>query len=230
LWMPIFKIASCLIPDKKLIKHIAKFNKPIILSTGGSELEEIREAVDTIYAEDDYSLVIMACILSYPTKNQDADIMRIRKLDELFPEAIIGYSDHTEPDENMVIPSVAVSLGAKVIEKHFTLDRTMTGSGHSFSVDPPLLKKMVENIRLTEEVLGKEDLRIIETERKARENARMSIIAKCDIKKDELIKEDMLTFRRPGTGILPKFIDEIIGKLAKRDIHADEQLKWSDIG
>lgn len=229
LGMDLFKIASCLIPDKRLIRRIAKFNKPVILSTGGSDLEEIKEAVEAIYAENNYSLVIMACTLSYPAKNEDANLMRIRKLNELFPEAIIGYSDHTEPDENMVIPSAAVSLGAKVIEKHFTLDRTMTGSGHSFSVDPPLLKKMVENIRLAEEVLGREDLRIIEAEQKTRESARMSIIAKCDIKKGEIIREDMLTVKRPGTGISPKHFDEMINKRVKRDIHINEQLKWDDI-
>jgi len=229
LGMPIFKVASCLISDIRLIKHIAALNKPIILSTGGSESGEIQEAVDAIYAEDNYSLVIMACTLSYPAKDKDAQLMRIKKLNELFPEAIIGYSDHTEPDENMVIPSIAVSLGAKVIEKHFTLDRTMTGSGHSFSVDPPLLKKMVENIRLTEEVLGKGDLGIIGAEQKTRENARLSIVAKHGIKRGEVIKEGALTFKRPGLGISPKFIDEIIGRKATRDIGAEEQLKWDDV-
>lgn len=230
LGMLLFKIASCLIPDRRLIKHIASFKKPIALSIGGSELDEIKEAVDAIYAQDNYSLVILACTLSYPTENKDADLKRIGKLSELFPEAIVGYSDHTEPDENMIIPSIAVSLGAKVIEKHFTLDRTMTGSGHSFSVDPPLLRKMVQNIRLTEEVMGSQNLGVKEAEQKTRENARMSIVAKCDIKKDEIIREDMLAFKRPGTGILSKFIDEVVGKIAKRDILADEQLKWNDIG
>lgn len=228
LGMPLFKIASCLIPDKRLIQHIARFNKPVILSTGGSELEEIKEAVDTIYAEDNYSLVIMACTLSYPTMNQDANLLRIRKLTELFPEAIIGYSDHTEPDENMVIPSIAVSLGAKAIEKHFTLDRTMTGSGHSFSVDMFLLKKMVENIRLTEEVMGTAELEVKDVEQKTRESARMSIVAKCDIKKDEIIREDMLTVKRPGTGISPKFMGKIVGRKIKRDLQTDEQISWND--
>lgn len=229
LGMPLFKIASCLIPDKRLIRHIAKFNKPLILSTGGCELDEIQDAVDMIYTENNYSLVIMVCTLSYPAKNQDAHLVRIRKLNGLFPEAIIGYSDHTEPDENMLIPSIAVSLGAKVIEKHFTLDRTMGRSGHSFSVDPLLLKKMVENIRLTEDVMGSQDLGIKEVEQKTRQNARMSIVAKCNIKSGEVIKEEMLTFKRPGTGISPKFIDEIIGKNAKRDMHIDEQIKREDI-
>lgn len=229
LGMPLFKIASCLIPDKKLIKHIAEFGKPIILSTGGSTLDEIKEAVDVIYEENNFSLVLMACTLSYPTKNKDAHLLRIRKFIELFPQAIIGCSDHTQPDENMIIPSVAVSLGARVIEKHFTLDRSMTGSGHSFSVDSALLKKMILNIRLTEEILGSAELDVKESEQKTRENARMSIVAACNIKKNEVIKENMLTVKRPGTGILPNLLGKVVGKKAQRDISIDEQLKWDDI-
>ncbi|MDP3787109.1 MAG: N-acetylneuraminate synthase family protein [Candidatus Omnitrophota bacterium] len=226
---PLFKIASCLITDKRLLQHIARFNKPIILSTGGSELDEIQEAVDIMYSEDNYSLILMACTLSYPTKNKDAHLLRIRKLTELFPEAIVGCSDHTEPDESMIIPSIAVALGAKVIEKHFTLDRTWTGSGHSFSVDPHLLKKMIHNVRLTEELLGKEMLEVKEAEQKTRESARMSIIARRDIRKGEVIQEDMLTVRRPGLGISPKFLDDVIGKKTRKDISSGEQLKWDDI-
>lgn len=230
LGMPLFKIASCLVPDKRLIRHISRFKKPIILSTGGSEVDEIQMAVDTIYAEDNYTLVIMACTLSYPAKNPDAHLLRIQALNELFPDAIIGYSDHTEPDENTVIPSLAVGLGAKVIEKHFTLDRRMTGSGHSFSVDPVLLNKMVKNIRLTEEVMGRADLGVKDAERKTREHARMSIVARCNIKKEEVIKEDMLTLKRPGTGISPQFFDEVVGRVARKDISIDEQLRWDNLG
>ena len=192
-------------------------------------MDEIQEAVDIVYSEDNYNLILMACTLSYPTNNKDAHLLRIRKLTELFPEVIVGCSDHTEPDENMIIPSIAVALGAKVIEKHFTLDRTWTGSGHSFSVDPHLLKKMIHNIRLTEELLGKETLEVKEAEQKTRESARMSIIARRDIRKGEVIQEDMLTVRRPGLGISPKFLDDVIGKKTKKDISSGEQLKWDDI-
>lgn len=230
LGMPLFKIASCLVPDKKLIQHIARFKKPIIISTGGSDISEIRECVQEVYSQGNYSLVIMACTLSYPAKNCDAHLLRIRTLHGLFPEAVIGYSDHTEPDTNMVIPSLAVSLGAKVIEKHFTLDRTLTGSGHSFSVDPPQLKKMVDNIRLAEEVVGKEEIVVLESEQKSRQSARMSIVARCRINKSRIINDTMLAFKRPGTGILPKFIDAVVGKTAKRNIEADEQLSWNDVG
>ncbi|MDP1853043.1 MAG: N-acetylneuraminate synthase family protein [Candidatus Omnitrophota bacterium] len=229
LGMPLFKIASCLIPDLKLIKHIAKFKKPIILSLGGSEVDEIKEAIDVIYSQDNYSLILLACTLSYPSKNEDAHLLRIRSLQLMFPDTVIGYSDHTEPDENMVIPSLAVSLGAKVIEKHFTLDRAMTGSGHSFSVDPVCLKKMVENIRLAEKVMGSAEIAVKGAEEKTRLGARMSVVAAREIKKDAVITEDMLTVLRPGTGISPRFISKIANKRAKRDIAAFDQLNWDDI-
>lgn len=227
--MPLFKIASCCVDHKRLLKTVASFGKPIILSLGGAELEEIEEAIETVFSEKNYSLILLACTLSYPTKNQDAHLLRIRRLQEIFQNLIVGLSDHTWPDENMAIPALAVSLGAKVIEKHFTLDRTMSGSGHSFSVDPPLLKKMVCNIRLAEEVLGRPDLGLLEAEKKTRENARMSIVVRRKIKKGQRITEDMLTAKRPGCGISAKFIDEVIGKVAKRELRSDELLSWSDI-
>jgi N-acetylneuraminate synthase len=229
LGVPLFKVASCLIPDKKLIRRIAGFHKPLIISCGASTLAEIKSAVEAVYAEDNYELVLMACTLSYPTDNANAHLLRIRKLAELFPEAIIGYSDHTPPDENMIIPALAVAMGAKVVEKHFTLDRAMSGSGHAFSVDPPLLKKMIENIRLSEETLGSGDLGVRPAEEKTRSSARMSILAARAIKKGEVIKEEMLIFRRPGTGISVADIERVVGKTAKRDIAANEFLGWDSL-
>lgn len=226
---PLFKIASCLIPDLRLIRRIAGFAKPVILSTGGSTLQEIQDAVNAIYMEGNHRLILMACTLSYPTNDQDAHIRRIRKLCELFPEAIIGYSDHTQPDPHMVIPALAVSMGARVIEKHFTLDRSLTGSGHSFSVDAAALRKMIENIRLCETVLGSESIEVRKVEDKSRASARTSIVAQCDIRRGEVIKEKMLFLKRPGDGLPPSAMDKIIGKRAIRDIRADEYLTWKDV-
>ena len=222
LGMPLFKIASCLINNHYLLKHVAEFGKPIILSTGGSKIEEIEEAVDAIYSTGNSRLILLACTLSYPVPLEDAHLLRIKTLFSLFPEAVIGYSDHTEPDENMIIPSLAVALGAKVIEKHFTLNRKLTGSGHSFSVEPLSLKKMIINIRLTERVLGNEAVDICASEQPARESARFSLVAKIDIKKGELFSKDNITFKRPGSGIPANMFDAVIGKQATRDIKQDE--------
>ena len=142
-----------------------------------------------------------------------------------YPSLIIGLSDHTEPDENMVIPSLAVALGARVLEKHYTLDRNMKGSGHFFSVDPDDLGKMVNNIRLTEKVMGIGDLGVAEKEKAARNNARRSIVAEREIKRGEIIESSMLGMKRPADGLPGWMIDELIGKRAKHDIDADQPLR-----
>lgn len=222
--MSIFKIASCDIPDLRHLRHVASLNKPIILSTGASTIDEIDRAIETIYEHGNQQLMLMACTLSYPTKNEDANFLRIQTLKERYPGMIIGVSDHTEPDLNMVIPSVAVALGARIIEKHYTLDRTMTGSGHFFAVDPDDLKKMVQNIRITEQVLGDGLLGVAESEKKAWLSARRSIVAEVSIKKGEIITSGMISFKRPADGLPANMVDQIIGKLAKHDIEPDQNI------
>ena len=222
LGMPLFKVASCDLPDKRLLRHIASFNKPIILSTGGSMPEEIDEAIATIYATGNYQLILLVCTLSYPARNEDANLRRIQSFKERYPDVIIGLSDHTEPDQNMVIPAIAVALGAKVIEKHYTLDRSLTGSGHAFSATPDDLRKMVENIRITEQVLGSSKMTVYQAEEAARRNARRSLTAERYIKKGEVITSDLVGIKRPGTGIPANLIDKVIGRVAKRDIRKDE--------
>lgn len=224
LGMQLFKIASCDLPDTRLLRHVANFNKPIILSTGASTPEEIDQAILTIFETGNFQLILLACTLSYPTKNEDANISKIKSLQQRYPGMIIGLSDHTEPDEDMIIPSVGVAMGAKVIEKHYTLDRSMTGSGHFFSADPDDLKKMVLNIRLVETVAGSQELKVFEAEEAARNNARRSIVAAKFIKKGEVITAEMLGMKRPADGLPGYMIDEIIGKKAKTDIEADENI------
>lgn len=220
--MPLFKIASCEIPNLELIKYIANLGKPIILSTGASTPEEIDKAIETILDQGNTQLILLACTLSYPTKNQDANLLRIQTLIECYPDFVIGFSDHTEPDPHMIIPSLAVSLGARVIEKHYTLDRSMTGSGHFFAVDPDDLKKMVHNIRLTQLVLGNGKLGVAPSEKKAWKSARRSIVAEVPIKKGNLITKKMLGIKRPADGLPADMIDLVIGKRAKQDIKPDQ--------
>lgn len=222
--MPVYKIASCDIPNLHLLRHIARLDKPVIMSTGASTLEEIEIAIETILEQGNYQLMLMACTLSYPTKNEDANLLRIQTLKESYPELIVGLSDHTEPDPHMVIPSVAVALGAKIIEKHFTLDRSMKGSGHFFAMDPEDLKKMVQNIRITEKVLGDGSLGVAESEKKAWSSARRSIVAEVAIKKGEIITPEMIGLKRPADGLPPDMMDQIIGKRVKLDIQPDQQI------
>jgi len=222
--MPLFKIASCDLPDIRLLRHVAGFGKPVILSTGGSTPEEIDRAVATFLEIGNHKLILMACMLSYPTPDEDANLLQIRSLQERFPSLIVGLSDHTEPDVHMVIPALAAAVGARAIEKHFTLDRKMVGSGHFFSVDPEDLRTMVSNIRLAETVLGNPELGVVAKEKAARENARRSIVAEVLIRQGENISSDQIGMKRPGDGLPGWMIDQVIGRRAKVDIGVDEAL------
>jgi len=222
--MPVFKIASCDIPDIRNLRHIASLGKPIMLSTGASSIKEIDTAVETVFAQGNFQLMLLACTLSYPTRNEDANFMRVSSLKARYPGMIIGISDHTEPDPHMVIPSVAVSLGARIVEKHYTLDRSMTGSGHFFAVDPEDLKKMVQNIRTAESVIGNGELGVASAELKAWESARRSIVAEAPIKRGEKITSDMIGIKRPSDGLSASMIDMVVGKIAKQDIEPDQKI------
>jgi len=226
LGMPVFKIASCDINNIKFLQHIARFGRPIILSTGASLPEEIDRAIETIFNEGNYQLMLLACTLSYPTKYSDANFLRIKTLKERYPGMIIGISDHTEPDPYMVVPSIAVALGAKIVEKHYTLDRSMTGSGHFFAVNPDDLKKMVYNIRLTESLFGDGMLGVSDSEQKAWKSARRSIVAAVPIKKGEKISLEKIGFKRPANGLPANMVDLVVGKIAKEDIEQDQYIKF----
>jgi len=228
--MPIFKIASCEITNLNFIKHVACFGKPIILSTGASKPEEIDKAIETILEQRNIQVILLACTLSYPTKYENANLLRIQTLRKRYPDIIIGLSDHIEPDTYMIIPSIAVALGARVIEKHYTLDRSMTGSGHFFAVDPENLKKMIDNIRLTEIILGNGKLGVADSEKKAWKSARRSIVAKVFIKKGEVLTKEMLGAKRPGGGLSADMIEIIIGKQALKDIKPDQKITLEMLG
>ena len=222
--MPVFKIASCDIPNLHHLRHVADKGKPIMLSTGASTLEEIDKAIETIFEQGNFQLMLLACTLCYPTKYPDANFLRIRTLKERYPGMIVGLSDHTEPDTHMVIPSVAVGMGAGIIEKHYTLDRTLTGSGHFFAVNPDDLKKMVDNIRLSESVMGDGRIGVAESEKKAWESARRSIVARVLIKKGDLIDSEMLSLKRPAGGLPANMLEKVIGKRAKMVIEPDQKI------
>lgn len=224
--MPVFKISSSDITNIPFIRYIAKKGKPIFLSTGASTIEEIKDAVKAIEQEGNRDIVIMHCILEYPTKYEHANLRMIEHIKRTFPDYLVGYSDHTLPDPSMLVLTTAVLLGARVIEKHFTLDKSLKGNDHYHSMDPQDLKKFIANIDLLEKILGKNKKEPLPTESQARKYARRSIVAKVDIPKGTIITRDMLTFKRPGTGISPRHLDEIIGKRAKKDIREDEIIKF----
>jgi len=227
--MPAFKISSSDITNYPLIECIAKKKKPILLSTGASAITEIKDAMHLIQKNGDPPVIIMHCILSYPTKYENANLMMIRSLEKYFPGHYIGYSDHTAPDPEMLVLTAAVFLGARVIEKHFTLDKSLPGNDHYHSMDPFDLRKFVDNISLLQKIMGFSRKAPIATEQMSRKYARRSIVANAFIKKGTKIAENMLICKRPGTGIEPKYLGKIVGKKAKRDIKNDEILRMKDL-
>jgi len=226
--MQLFKIPSFEIIDLELLECIAKFGKPIILSTGASTFEEIDNAVSTI-TRFNPKLALMACTLSYPTDYEDANLMRIKTLKKRYPKIMIGISDHTPPEENMAIPAFSVGLGARIIEKHYTLSQKLTGSGHFFSLEPKDLKKMVTNVRLFEKTIGDGFQGLSPSEIKATESGRKSIVASRKILTNQVISRDDLAFKRPGNGISPNKLSDIVGKKANADFEEDDQITIRNI-
>jgi sialic acid synthase SpsE len=220
----LYKVASGDITYHQLLKKIAQTDKPIILSTGASTIGEIEEAVNIIEKEGNNQIILLHCTLAYPTPQKDINLNMIPILARLFQQYPIGLSDHTfDP----FTPALAVMLGAKIIEKHFTVDKNLEGSSdHKLGVDPFQMKQLVESVRLAEKSLGQELKRADEAEHPALLMARRSVVSAKNIKKGTKITKEMLTCKRPGTGIPPKFLEILIGRSPKKDILEDTTLTW----
>lgn len=220
--MGIWKIPSGEITNYPYIKKIAQYGEPVILSTGMCEMDDISAAVSVLlkYGVKREQITILHCNTEYPTPYEDVNLRAMNTIKDEF-NANVGYSDHTKGIE---VPIAAVALGASVIEKHFTLDRNMEGPDHKASLEPDELKAMVSAIRNIEKAVGGDGTKhVSESERKNITIARKSIIAARDIKKGELLTEENMTVKRPGTGISPMCWEEVIGTKAIRNF-AEEDL------
>jgi N-acetylneuraminate synthase len=218
--MDVFKISSSDITNKPFIEYICGFGKPIIMSTGASNLEEIKDAVSWIKPFD-VPLALLHCVLNYPTLNKHANLGRIKGLIKEFPNNIIGYSDHTLP-KDMKVCEIATLLGSTIIEKHFTHDKSLPGNDHYHAMDKYDLKKFNKKLDAIFDVLGSYKVETLEGEESSRLNARRSLVAAKYIPKGKIIEKNDLTYKRPAYGISPKFIDEVVGKITKKDIKEDE--------
>lgn len=225
--MDIYKISSSDLTNLPFVKYQASKGKPMIMSVGAGDLEEMRLAVETVRKVNDQPLVLCHCVLEYPTPYEHANLRRIESLRQEFPDVIIGYSDHCKPDECCDVIKSAYILGAHVIEKHFTLDKTLPGNDHYHAMDPKDARKILSGIEFVESLLGKGSLGFSDTEAAARLNARRSIVAAVDIPAGVKITREMLTFKRPGTGISPQNINEVLDKVAIIDIAEDTILRES---
>ncbi|RKY57871.1 MAG: acetylneuraminic acid synthetase [Candidatus Latescibacterota bacterium] len=227
--MPAYKVASSEITNLPFLRYIARKGKPILLSTGASTLEEIRRAILAIESEGNDQIVLMHCVLSYPTPYDMANLRIIEGLRQQFPQYLVGYSDHTIPDRAMVLPVAAYILGARVIEKHYTLDKTLPGNDHYHAMDPDDLRLLVENLHRVHAALGQRERKILDCERLARQYARRSLVTSRDIRAGEVLSPEMLTAKRPGTGISPVDLALVIGRRARRDIPGDTILSFDDL-
>lgn len=214
----LWKIPSGEITNLPYLEKISKTEKKIILSTGMCDIAEIEDALEVLNRNGSKDITILHCTTQYPTPYDDVNLKAMITLKERFG-CKVGYSDHTE---GIIIPIAAVSMGAEVIEKHFTLDRNMEGPDHKASLEPDELKEMIKFIRNIEKAMGDGVKKPVKSEIVNRAVARKSIIASKDIKKGEVFSEDNLTTKRPGTGISPMRWYEVIGKVATRDFSEDE--------
>jgi N-acetylneuraminate synthase len=222
----IYKISSSDLSNLPFITHIAKKGKPIYLSVGASYLSEVEQAVRTIRETGNNQIALLHCVLSYPCKNEDANLRIISTLKRIFPDITIGYSDHTLPDDTMTILTTAYLLGAEIIEKHFTLDKSLPGNDHYHAGDPEDFRKAISNFRLVNTVLGQSEKTVLPCELIPRREARRSLVLTRDMKKGEVITETDLIAKRPGTGISPTYQNIVIGRALLQDCPEDTVLTW----
>ncbi|MBE6047090.1 MAG: N-acetylneuraminate synthase [Clostridium sp.] len=219
--MPIYKIPSGEINNVPYLRKIGKLRKKIFLSSGMCNLEEISFALNILRNEGSKDIVVLHCNTEYPTHFEDVNLKAMLQIRDKF-NVDIGYSDHTLGIE---VPIAAAALGAKVIEKHFTLDRDMDGPDHKASLEFEELKNMILAIRNIETCLGDGVKKVSDSERKNMNLVRKSIVAKRDIKRNEIFSDDNIAAKRPASGISVAFWDDVIGCIAKRDFKKDEMIE-----
>jgi len=222
--VPAYKVASFEITDIPLIEYIASKGKPILISTGIATIGEIHEAVQACRKMGNDQIILLKCTSSYPAKIEDANLLTIPNLKETFGVEV-GLSDHTL---GVTVPVVSVALGAKVIEKHFILDKSIGGPDASFSLDKEEFKLLVRSVREAEKSLGRVDYDMTEKKQKSREFSRSLFVVR-DIAKGERFTEENVRSIRPGYGLAPKFSDQVYGAVATEDIPRGTPLQWKHI-
>ena len=223
--VPAYKVASFEITDIPLIEYIASKGKPVIISTGIATLSDIEEAVNACRRVGNDQIILLKCTSAYPTPIEEANLRTIPNLAETFG-VLSGLSDHTL---GISVPIAAVALGAVMIEKHFTLDRSLGGPDAAFSLEPDEFAQMVKHVREVEKALGKITYELTEKQKKGREFARSLFVVK-DMKKGEIFTEENVRSIRPGYGLPPKYLKDVLGKKATKDIEKGTPLKWDMVG
>ncbi|WP_299672233.1 N-acetylneuraminate synthase family protein [uncultured Polaribacter sp.] len=222
---PFIKVASMDLNNYPFLEYLAKKNKPMIISTGLSELYEIDKAVKTIENTGNKEIVILHCVATYPPVDTDVNLNNIKTLMSTYPEYPIGFSDHTL---GITIPLAAISLGSCLLEKHFTLDKNMEGWDHKVSATKEEMTAIVENSQRIVDALGSFRISATESDEKKTEFRRSIVITK-DLKKGYVLQEDDLDYKRPGGGFSPGMIEFIVGRTLNKDLGYDHILKKEDL-
>ena len=213
-----YKISSSDLSNLPFVKYIGMKGKPVYISVGAAYLSEVDTAVRILKEAGCKDIVLLHCVLSYPTSPNNANLRVIETLKKVFTDVRVGFSDHVAPDESMMTLATAYLLGAEVIEKHFTLDKSLPGNDHYHSGDPEDFKKAISNFRWIGIVLGSGEKTVLECEQIPRREARRSLVLTRDMKKGEIISENDLMPKRPGTGISPEYSNIVIGRRISRDL------------
>lgn len=224
-----YKISSSDLSNLPFIRHIGAKGKPVVLSVGAAYLSEVDEAVRTLKKSGCKDITILHCVLSYPTDPKNANLRIIRTLKRVFPDIKVGFSDHIAPDDKMITLAAAYMQGAEVIEKHFTLDKSIPGNDHYHAGDPDDFKKAIDNFRWIDTILGSAEKTVLDCEVIPRREARRSLVLTRNMNAGEVIQKDDLMPKRPGTGISPAYTDIVIGRKVTRDLREDTILMWDMI-
>lgn len=224
-----YKISSSDLSNLPFIRYIGAKGKPVYISVGAAYISEVDMAVRALKDVGCKDIVLFHCVLSYPTNPKDANLKIIETLKRDFPDVRVGFSDHVAPDETMMTLATAYLLGAEVIEKHFTLDKTLPGNDHYHAGDPEDFKKAISNFRWIDSILGSGEKTVLECEIIPRREARRSLVLTRSMKKGEVIGQEDVMAKRPGTGISPLFVEIVVGRSVVMDLEEDTILTWDMI-
>jgi len=220
--VPAYKIASFEMTHYPLIKKVAECNKPVVISTGMSSLGDIEQAVSVISKAGNDQIILLHCVSNYPARAEDCNLRVIETMKRAFGFPV-GISDHTP---GVDVAKIAVAVGANLIEKHITIDQTLPGPDHYFSLTPSELKELVSGARDVEVMLGSPHKQCTDAEQPMKHIGRRSLVAAVAIRKGEKIDKKNIAIKRPGYGIHPMLLDDLVGCCAVRDIEEDEPLAW----
>lgn len=227
--VPFFKISSSDITNVDLLRKVAAYGKPVILSTGSSFIPEIKAAVKELTLNGCSEIAVLHCVLNYPTLNENAHLGMIDDLRQTFPSCIIGYSDHTLPDKRMSVLVSSCMRGATIIEKHFSHDKTLSGNDHYHAMDYYDLKIFFKELDFQKTITGTYKKNPLLSELKSRKHARRSLVLKKALRKGEVISKDHIISKRPGVGITSDNCDEIFKCFIRQDLPEDHVLIWQDL-